>query len=128
MKTRFFLRHVRSLSLSLTLALLAFSGIIRAEDAAPTFSDPEVTAYAKSYWEFTDHYAANMKNYMAAVKSGDTAKMQEASKKVQEDATKSAEIQTKSTTISGKVKPDEVQKFSGYLQKCAQKMADAARQ
>lgn len=127
MKSCSFLRYVHLPTL-LALALFALGGIVRAEDAAPTFSDPEVTAYAKSYGEFTDHYAANMKNYLAAVKSGDTAKMQEAAKKVQEDTTKSAEIQTKSATISSKVKPDEVQKFSGYLQKCAQKMADAAKQ
>lgn len=126
MKTRFsaLRRHARLLCLS--LALFAFAGLTRADDV-PTFSDPDVTAYVKSYGEFADQYAANMKNYMAATKSGDTTKMQAAAQKMQADQAKSQEMLSKSATVSGKVKPDETQKFTGYLQKCAQKMADASK-
>ena len=129
MKTRFSLlrRHLGLLALSLALACLSLVGNVRADDAPPTFSDPDVTAFIKSYGEFADHYSANMKDYMAAVKSGDAAKMQAGATKMQADTTKSAEIQTKASAMTGKIKPDEVQKFSGYLQKCAQKMADAAK-
>ncbi len=117
-------RHVGLLGFS--LVLFTGASLVHADDV-PTFSDPDVTAYAKSYGEFADHYSADMKNYMATVKSGDSAKMQEAAKKMQDDAAKASEMSTKSAAISSKVKPDEAQKFSGYLQKCAQKMADAAK-
>ncbi len=118
-------RHVGLLCLS--LAVFTGASLVRADDV-PTFSDPDVTAYAKSYGEFADHYSADMKAYMATVKSGDSTKMQDAAKKMQDDAAKASEMSTKSATIGTKVKPDEAQKFSMYLQKCAQKMADAAKQ
>ena len=110
----------------LSLACFALTGVVRAGDA-PTFSDPEVTTFVKMYSEFADNYSANMKNYMATVKSGDTAKMQEAAKKMQADQTKSQEISAKSATVSGKIKPDEATKFSEFMTKCAQKMADSAK-
>lgn len=129
MKTRLFLlrRHLALFALSLALACVTFAGTVRADDAPPTFNDPDVTAFVKSYGDFADHYSANMKDYMAAVKSGDTAKMQAGAAKMQADTSKSAEIQAKASAMTGKIKPDEVQKFSAYLQKCAQKMADAAK-
>ena len=126
MRSRFLTFRRRIILFGLSLALLALIGIARADDV-PTFSDPAVTAYAKAYGEFTDHYSANMKEYMAAVKSNDTTKMQAAAAKMQPDQAKAQEMATQSATISGKVKPDEVQKFSEYLQKCAQKMTDAAK-
>lgn len=116
----------RTVLLCSVIAAFAATGIVRADDV-PTFSDPDVTAYVKAYGEFADHYSADMKDYMAATKSGDTAKMQAAAAKMQPDSAKAQEMSTKTATISGKVKPDEVQKFSGYLQKCAQKMADASK-
>ena len=126
MKSRFSTLRHRIVLLCLPVALFTLGGIVRADDV-PTFSDPEVTAYAKAYGEFADHYSADMKDYMAAVKSGDTATMQAAAAKMQPDSAKAQEMATKSATISSKVKPDEVQKFSGYLQKCALKMSDAAK-
>ena len=117
-------RHLGLLCLSLVL----FTGVslVRADDV-PTFSDPEVTAFAKSYGEFADHYSADMKNYMATMKTGDTAKMQEAAKKMQDNAAQAQAMISKSATVSAKIKPDETQKLTAYLQKCAQKMADAAK-
>ena len=113
--------------LCIGLALVAVTGVVRADDV-PAFSDPDVTAYVKAYGEFTDHYSVNMKQYMADMKGGDTTKMQADAAKMQADQAKAQDLATKSATISGKVKPDETQKFSEYLQKCAQKMADAAKQ
>ena len=113
--------------LTLSVALFALAATVRADDA-PTFSDPDVNAYVKSYADFTDHYAADMKDYMAAAKSGDTTKMQAAAAKMQPDQAKAQDLATKSAGLSGKLKPDETAKFSAYLQKCAQKMTDAAKQ
>ena len=110
----------------LSLACLALVGVVRAEDA-PSFSDPDVTAFVKSYGEFADLYSANMKTYMAAVKSGDATKMQAEAAKLQTVQTKSADLQTKGAAMSGKLKPDEAQKYTTYMTKCAQKMADAAK-
>lgn len=120
-------RHLGLFAFSLVLMCTCLAATVRADDPAPTFSDPEVTAFVKAYGDFTDKYTANMKAYMADVKANDTTKMQADAAKMQTDATKSAELSTKAQAMSGKVKPDEVQKFSGYLQKCAQKMADAAK-
>ena len=127
MTTRFSTLRRHLALFALPLALFALSAIARADDV-PTFSDPDVNAYVKSYADFTDHYSADMKDYMASMKTGDTAKMQAAAAKMQPDQAKAQELATKSATISGKVKPDEAAKFSAYLQKCAQKMADAAKQ
>ena len=109
------------------VANLACTALAHAADT-PTFSDPVVRAYAKSYGEFADHYAADMKDYMAGIKSFDTTKLQAAAAKMQPDQVKAQELATKSATISGKVKPDEAQKFSAYLQNSAQKMSDATKQ
>ena len=85
-------RHAGLLCLS--LALFTGVSLVRADDA-PKFSDPDVTAYAKAYGDFADQYSANMKNYLATVKTGDTAKMQDAAKKMQDDAAKAQEMVTR---------------------------------
>ena len=127
MLSRFSTSFRRAGSLCLLAAVLALANVARADDI-PTFSNPDVTAFVKSYGTFTDQYSAIMKDYMAAMKSNDTAKMQESAKKMQDISTKSAEMQTQASTVGSKVKPEEATKFSDYLQKCAQKMAEAAKQ
>ena len=117
----------RRLSLCcLALAVFAVASVARAQDV-PKFTDPDVTAFVKTYGEFADQYAAIMKDYMAAMKSGDTTKMQASSQKVQGLQGKTMELQTESSKLTTKLKPEETQKFTAYLQACAQKMADAAK-
>ena len=110
----------------LALAMFTVVSVVRADDA-PKFSDPDVTAFAKSYGDFTTEYISIMKDYMAAAKSGDATKMQASGAKVQELQTKAADLQTQSTKLTTKLKPEETEKFSTYLQGCAQKMVDALK-
>ncbi len=108
------------------LAMFAVVSVVRADDV-PTFSDPDVTAFARSYGDFTTEYISIMKDYMAAAKSGDSSKMQASGTKVQDLQTKAADLQTQSTKLATKLKPEETEKFSTYLQGCAQKMVDALK-
>ena len=110
--------------LCLTFAFLAFASVTRADDV-PTFSDPDVTAFAKDYGTFVDDYTVIMKDYMAAVKANDTAKMQAAATKAQTYQTKVQELQTKGAALQGKVKPEEAQRFSEYMQKEVKKLTDS---
>lgn len=124
MKSYFpFLRR-RFTLLGCSLAFLTCAAVVRADDT-PTFSDPAVTAFAKDYSTFVDQYAVLMKDYMGAVKANDTAKMQASAAKMQEFQTKVQDLQTKGAALQGKVKPDEAQKFSDYMQACVKKMTDA---
>ena len=110
----------------LALAMFTVVSVARADDV-PKFSDPDVTAFAKSYGDFTTEYISIMQDYMAAAKSGDAAKMQASGQKVQDLQTKAAALQTESTKLTTKLKPEETEKFSTYLQGCAQKMVDALK-
>ena len=123
----FLVSRCRTVLLCLSLALLAITGSVRADDV-PKFSDPDVNAFVKSYTEFTDEYSAVMKDYMAAMKNNDTAKMQLSAKQVQDIQTKSADIQSKAATVGSKVKPDEAQKFTDYMKACVQRITDATKQ
>ena len=110
--------------LCLAFAFLAFASVSRADDV-PTFSDPDVTAFARDYHTFVDEYTVIMKEYMAAVKSNDTAKMQASAEKAQKYQTRVQELQTKGAGLQGKVKPDEAQRFSEYMQKEVKKLTDS---
>lgn len=86
-------------------------------DDLPTFAEPEVNAFVKSYAQFIDDYAAAYK----AMKTGDNSKMQALQ-------SKSAELQTEAGQLTGKLKDDEKPKFQDFITKCAQKLLDVAKQ
>ena len=88
--------------LCLAFAFLAFAATTRADDDAPTFSDPDVTSFAKDYGTFVDEGVVIMKDYMAAAKANDTAKMQ-----------------------ADQQKADETKKFTDYMQKEVKKLTDS---
>ena len=117
----------RLVLLCCSLAFLASADITRAADT-PSFSDPDVTAFAKDYNDFVDQYIVVMKDYMAAAKANDTAKLQTLATKVQDFGTRATGLQTKAASIQGKVKPEEAQRFSEYMQACVKKMTDAMQQ
>ena len=110
--------------LCLVFAFFAFASVTRADDV-PTFSDPDVTAFVRDYSTFVDQYTVVMKDYMAAVKANDTAKMQAAAEKAQPYQAKAQDLQTKGATLQGKVKPEEAQKLSEYMQKEVKKLTDS---
>jgi hypothetical protein len=86
-------------------------------DEAPTFSDPDVTAFCKDYAKFVDDYSEAYK----ASKAGDNSKLSDLQ-------TKSQDLQTKAAQVAGKVKPDEAQKFQTYISSIMQKLLDVAKQ
>ena len=112
-----FPRFMRTAGRALCIASLAltFAGQALAGDDLPKFSDPEVTAYVKTYSEFTDQYIAATK----AAKSGDNSKMAGLDAKTQE-------LQNMSDKLSTKLKPEETEKFTEFLSKCAEKMVNAS--
>ena len=110
--------------LCLAFAFLAFASVTRADDV-PTFSAPEVNDFVKDYTTFVDQYPVVMKDYMAAVKANDTAKMQEDMGKAQQFQTQAQGLQTKGAALQGKLKPEETQKFSEYMQKEVTMLTDA---
>ena len=111
--------------LCLAFAFLAFAATTRADDDAPTFSDPDVTSFAKDYGTFVDEGVVIMKDYMAAAKANDTAKMQADQQKVQAFQTKAQELQTRGAALQGKLKADETKKFTDYMQKEVKKLTDS---
>ena len=98
------------LGLGLALAAPAF-----ADEDLPKFTDPDVTAYIKAYAEFIDQYIAAAK----AAKAGDTSKMAGVDAKNQE-------LQKMSEKLAPKLKPEEVERFSDYLSKSTERMANAS--
>jgi Skp family chaperone for outer membrane proteins len=106
---------VKTFAAILILALGLVSQIFA--DDPPTFAEPEVNAFVKSYAQFIDDYAAAYK----AMKTGDNSKMQALQ-------SKSAELQTEAGQLTGKLKDDEKPKFQDFITKCAQKLLDVAKQ
>jgi hypothetical protein len=109
----------RSVFRSLCLILfvfLTFAGRIVADDV-PTFSDPDVTAFVKNYAQFVHDYEDAYK----AIKAGDDAKLHALQDK-------SSELQSQARNVSAKVKPDEAQRFTDFLEKCAQRLVDVTKQ
>ena len=86
-------------------------------DDLPTFAEPEVNTFVKSYAQFIDDYSVAYK----AMKAGDSSKMQALQ-------SKSVELQTEAGQLSGKLKDDEKPKFQDFITKCAQKLLDVAKQ
>jgi len=78
----------------------------------PTFSAPEVNTFVKSYSDFADEYVAAYK----AMKAGDRSKIQELQ-------SKSSDLETQATQVTGKLKPDETDRFNTFITSCAQKIS-----
>ena len=78
----------------------------------PTFSAPEVNTFVKSYSDFADQYVAAYK----AMKAGDGSK-------VQELQSKSSELETEAAAVTGKLKPEETDKFNSFVTSCAQRIS-----
>src|ERR1700751_6306748 len=97
------------------LSLLTAADRVLAEDI-PTFSAPEVNTFVKSYSEFTDQYVAAYK----AMKAGDRSKIQELQ-------SKSSELETEAANVTGKLKPDEADKFNTFVTSCAQKISAVSK-
>jgi hypothetical protein len=95
----------------LALCVLTAADRVLAEDI-PSFSAPEVNTFVKSYSDFADEYVATYK----AMKAGDRSKIQELQ-------SKSSELETEATQITGKLKPDETDKFNTFITSCAQKIS-----
>jgi hypothetical protein len=95
--------------------ILIFAGQTFADEEIPKFTDPEVTAYVKSYAEFTEQYIAATK----AAKAGDNSKLAGV------DAT-SQKLQAMSGGFATKLRPEETEKFTDFLSRCAEKMVNAS--
>lgn len=84
-----------------------------AAEGTPKFSDPEVQKYV-------DDYATFIKEYTAAAKSGDAAKLTTMTGNLQEWNEKSATIGEKLAA-----NPEDAQKFNEFIQKLAMEMQSA---
>jgi hypothetical protein len=98
-------------------ALFALTAADRvlAEDI-PTFNAPEVNTFVKSYSEFADQYVAAYK----AMKAGDRSKIQDLQ-------SKSSELETEAANVTGKLKPEETDKFNAFVTSCAQRISAASQ-
>jgi len=80
-------------------------------DGLPTFSDPAVNTFVKTYSQFVD-------SYVDAAKTGDTAKLAGIQAKESELQQQLAQL----TQPNGKVKPDESAQFQTFLATYKQKI------
>jgi uncharacterized protein YxeA len=85
-------------------------------DDVPTFSEPEVNAFVKAYAELADETIAAFK----ASQAGDSSKLKAVESKGDELA---GQVQQ----LMGKLKPDETERFSEFIQKIAQKLEAATQ-
>jgi hypothetical protein len=85
-------------------------------DDIPTFSDPDVTAFVKTYAQFVDDYLVAYQ----AVKAGDNTKITALQAKL-------PALQSQAAQVAGKVKPEETTKFQTFVTACAQKLVDATK-
>jgi hypothetical protein len=92
------------------LSVLTAADRVVAEDI-PTFSAPEVNTFVKSYSDFADQYVAAYK----AMKAGDASKIQDLQ-------SKSSELQTEAAAVTGKLKPEETDRFNAFVTSCAQRI------
>jgi hypothetical protein len=103
-------------AMAVSLLTLFIASRVLADDL-PSFSEPEVNTFVKSYAQFVDDYITAYK----AAKSGDSSK-------VQALQAKSPELQAQGAQLVGKVKPDETEKFKAFITSCVQKILAAAQQ
>jgi hypothetical protein len=112
MKTRSALKR----GCTLLFVVLAFGNHLFADDK-PTFSDPAVNTFVKSYAQFVIDYVDAYK----AAKTGDSSKLQALQPRTRE-------LQVQAAEISGKIKPDEAEKFSTFIGRCSERISDVAKQ
>ncbi|MBV8212856.1 MAG: hypothetical protein JOZ08_06475 [Verrucomicrobia bacterium] len=108
-------------NLCLALALIAVGSFVTTRalgDDIPTFSDPDVTGFVKSYAQFVDDIIDAYK----AAKAGDNSKATALQAKAPELQAKAAQIAS-----GGKLKTDEQSKYLAFVQACNQKMLDALK-
>ena len=103
-------------AIAVSLLTLFIAGRVLADDL-PSFSEPEVNTFVKSYAQFVDDYIEAYK----AAKSGDALKMQALQ-------TKAPELQAQGGQLAGKIKPDETDKYKAFITSCMQKIVAAAQQ
>jgi len=104
-----------TLSLATAFSVFTFSARALADDL-PTFSDPDVNTFVKTYAQFVDDYITAIK----AAKTGDNSKLADVQ-------TKAGKLQSQATQAAGKLKPDESDKFQKFVATCSQKITDAAK-
>jgi hypothetical protein len=116
MKTTLF-RSLRAAALTVAAAFSVFALTARAfADDVPTFADPDVTTFVKTYAQFVDDYVTALK----AAKAGDNSKLADVQ-------TKAGTLQSQATQAAGKLKPDESDKFQKFVAACSQKIVDASK-
>jgi hypothetical protein len=117
MKTSAFIRSLRTAALTLATAFSICALSTRAlADDLPTFSDPDVNTFVKTYAQFVDDYVTALK----AAKTGDNSKLAGVQ-------TKAGELQSQATQAAGKLKSDESEKFQKFVAVCSQKIVDATK-
>ncbi|HEY4783657.1 MAG TPA: hypothetical protein VIH54_17700, partial [Chthoniobacterales bacterium] len=95
--------QVASLVLAAAFSVSEFTGRAFA-DSLPTFSDPVVNTFVKTYAQFID-------SYVDAAKTGDTARLASIQAKESELQQQLAQL----TQPNGKVKQDEAEKLQNFL-------------
>jgi hypothetical protein len=104
MKTSDAMRSVPGTTLVLATAFSVF-GLVRATaDSLPTFSDPVVNTFVKTYSQFVD-------SYVDAAKTGDSARLTTIQAKESELQQQLGQL----TQPNGKVKQEEGEKFQNFL-------------
>jgi hypothetical protein len=110
-------RSLRAAALTMAAAFSVFALTARAfADDVPTFSDPDVNTFVKSYAQFVDDYVTALK----AAKAGDNSKLANVQ-------TKAGSLQSQATQAAGKLKADESDKFQKFVAACSQKIVDASK-
>jgi hypothetical protein len=108
---------LRTLCLVFTLMVTGSFVTSRAlGDDVPTFSDPDVTNFAKTYSDFVNDYIDAYK----AAKAGDNTKITALQ-------AKAPQLQAQAAQVAGKVTPEESSKFQTFVAACSQKMLDAMK-
>jgi hypothetical protein len=117
MKASSLFRSMRmaALALAAVFSVFAFTTRVFADDL-PTFSDPDVNTFVKSYAQFVDNYIEALK----AAKTGDNSKLANVQ-------TKATELQAQATQATGKLKADETETFQKFLTTCTAKITDASK-
>jgi len=100
----------------LLFLVLAFGDRLFADDI-PTFSDPDLNIFVKSYAQFVVDYVDAYK----AAKTGDKSKLQALQ-------SRTGELQAQAAEIPGQIKPDEAEKFSTFIDRCSEKISDVTKQ
>lgn len=108
-KTSHHTSSLRIAALALGSTFSVFSLTVHAfADELPTFADPAVTTFVKTYAQFVD-------SYVDAAKTGDTSKLATVQ-------AKEAELQQQFTQAIGKLRPEEGEKFQPFLSRYKEKI------